>query len=169
MTSSTSLSDEQISLVRAWAEDGDVLADIQRKLNEEMEIKVTYLETRFLLEDLKIELKPEPVPEPEEVIDEEEIPGGSDEPGNDGAGQEEAGEATIPEDDAASVTIDKIQRPGALVSGRVTFAGGHSAAWWLDQMGQLGMDPEGEAFEPNEAQLISFQKELQAAIQQSGL
>jgi len=165
MFSAKSLSDDQISTIKAWAESGDVLADIQKKLNDDMEVKVTYLETRFLLEDLKIELLPEPVPEPEA----EEEP--------EGASSEADGEAIpgdpesdkIPAEDEAAVTIDKLLRPGALVSGKVTFAGGNSAAWWLDQMGQLGMDPVGEEFKPNEAQMMSFQKELQAAIQQSGL
>lgn len=160
MFSSNSLTEDQISKIKAWAEEGDALADIQRKMNAEMEIKVTYLETRFMLEDLKIELKPEPEPEKNEdeedetegeiLLDDTEATGG-------------------PEGDDASVAIDKVQRPGALVSGKVTFAGGASASWWLDQMGQLGMDPDTEGFKPNEAQMMSFQKELQAAIQQSGI
>lgn len=158
MFSSNQLSEDQISSIKTWAEDGDSLADIQRRLNDEFGIKVTYLETRFLLEDLKIELKSEPVPEPEEdaepegeiLLDDTEASAG-------------------PEGDEALVTVDQVQRPGALVSGKVTFAGGKSASWYLDQMGRLGMDPESEEFEPNEAQMMSFQKELQAAIQKSGL
>ncbi len=162
MFSAKSLSEDQISTIAAWADDGDTLADIQRKMNEDLEIKVTYLETRFLLEDLKIELKSEPAPEPEESDDESaEDPDG--EVILDGSETAEA-----PGGDDAAVTIDKVQRPGALVSGKVTFAGG-SASWWLDQMGRLGMDPDDEGFEPSEAQMMSFQKELQAAIQKSGL
>ena len=162
MFSAKSLSDDRIATIAAWAEDGDTLADIQRKMNDEMEIKVTYLETRFLLEDLKIELKPEPVPEPEESGDET-----AGEPEEEGL-RDDGGPAEAPGGDDATVTIDKVQRPGALVSGKATFAGG-SVSWWLDQMGRLGMDPDTEGFEPNEAQMMSFQKELQATIQKSGL
>ena len=165
MFSAKSLSDDQISTIKAWAESGDVLADIQRKMNDDMEIKVTYLETRFMLEDLKIELLPEPEPEPEEEDSTEEASPEAE----DGEAADDPADEKIPTEDEAVVSIDKIQKPGALISGKVTFAGGLTTPWWLDQMGQLGMEPFDEDFKPSEAQLMSFQKELQAAIQKSGL
>ncbi|MEX2580553.1 MAG: hypothetical protein WD342_15955 [Verrucomicrobiales bacterium] len=178
MITAKSLSDDQIAAIKTWAEEGDALADIQRKMNSEMELKATYLETRFLLEDLGIELKPDPVPEPEEVESEPEIDQDEAEAvqadaaqGDPSRGDPSRGDPSRGEGagHAATVTIDKIQRPGALVSGKVTFAGGKSSAWWLDQMGRLGMEPEEEGFQPTEDQMLAFQKELQVAIQQSGL
>ena len=49
-----------------------------------------------------------------------------------------------------------------------TFAGGEEAEWWLDQMGQLSMNPKSEGFRPNQEQMMSFQKELQKAVQDKG-
>ena len=157
MSTAKSLSDEQIATIQAWAEDGDSLSDIQKKLASELEVKVTYLETRFLLEDLKIELKPEPVPEPESEEEEE--------PESEAPAEEELPEGA----GGVSVTIDKVVRPGAIVSGKANFAGGNSASWWLDQMGRLGMDADDPDYKPSEQELMSFQKELQSAIQSSGL
>lgn len=161
MNIAKSLTEEQIETIRSWAEAGDGLSEIQQKLQSDMEQKITYLETRFLLEDLKIELLPEPEPEPEP--EEEDVAEDSGDSQEDEASEGQVGDAE------ASVRIDKVVRPGALVSGRVQFAGGKSTAWWLDQMGQLGMEPFEDGFKPNEEQLMSFQKGLQAAIQKSGL
>ncbi|MEM6915765.1 MAG: hypothetical protein AAF491_04280 [Verrucomicrobiota bacterium] len=162
MSTAKSLTDDQIATIRNWADQGEELSDIQKKLADEMEVRITYLETRFLLEDLKIELKPieEPKPEPEEGIAEEAIP----EP------EESHTEEPSPADEEeVSVTIDQVLRPGALISGQAMFAGGKSMAWWLDQMGQLGVDPSDPDFRPSEAQLRTFQIKLQQTIQQSGM
>jgi len=160
MINAKTLSEEQIAAIRAWAEAGDRLPEIQQRLAEELSLKATFLETRFLLEDLGIELLPEPEPEPEEATAEE---------GGDG---EEPPEPTDPgtgelEGDAAAVTIDQVQRPGAMVSGKVRFAGGQTISWWLDQLGRLGIDPP-EGFEPTEGQMISFQKALQSELRRNG-
>ena len=159
MSSPKSLSPEQISQIQAWADDGDGFPEIQKKLRDEFEVRITYLETRFLLEDLKIELKPAPEPEPE-VIPEETGVSDDESTGGDPA---EDGDAT------AKVSIDALLRPGAIISGKVDFGGGHVASWWLDQMGRLGMDPIADGFRPSEAQVLAFQEELRAVVQKSGL
>ena len=69
----------------------------------------------------------------------------------------------------AKVSVDTVLRPGAIISGRVDFGGGKTAAWWLDQMGRLGMDASDPTFRPDEAQMIAFQSELRKVIQKSGL
>ncbi|MEC5128029.1 hypothetical protein VSU19_14785 [Verrucomicrobiales bacterium BCK34] len=169
MINAKSLSDEQISQIQSWADGGDVLSDIQLKLAETFELKATYLETRFLLEDLKIELLPTPEPKKEE----EEVP---EEVAEETTGESEAtpaaDETPAPAptgDESATVTIDKVLRPEALISGRVVFNGGEAAAWWLDQMGRLGFEPDSKDFKPSEAQAMAFQKELQLAVQSSGI
>jgi hypothetical protein len=169
MSIAKSLSDNQISQIQSWADEGDLLSDIQLKLNDTLEIKATYLETRFLLEDLKIELQPTPEPkkEEEEAAPEEVDPEAAPE------GEEAPVENELPApptgDESATVTIDKVLRPQALISGRVVFDGGESAAWWLDQMGQLGFEPDTAGFKPSEGQAMAFQKELQVAVQESGI
>jgi hypothetical protein len=156
MSNPKSLTDEQVSRIREWAEAGDGVPEIQKKLRDELDLRVTYLDTRFLLEDLKIELKPTPEPEPEkkeeEPADEEESEDG------DPAG---AGGVTL--------TVDSVLRPGAIISGKADFGGGQTASWWLDQMGRLGLDASDPTFRPTEEQAIAFQKELRTVIQKSGL
>lgn len=158
MSSAKSLSDEQIAMIQSWADSGDGLSEIQKKLDSEMNVKVTYLELRFLIDDLGVKL-PEIEPEVEDS--------GED------SGEEEAEPLdddveTAASGDDAVVSISALQRPGALISGTVSFAGGETAEWWLDQMGQLGMNPKNEDFRPNEKQMMSFQKELQRVVQEKG-
>ncbi|NLT70069.1 MAG: hypothetical protein GXX91_05175 [Verrucomicrobiaceae bacterium] len=173
MSHPKSLTSEQISQIQTWADEGDGLPEIQKKLRDEFALRITYLETRFLLEDLKIELKPEPVPEPEpeeaEPSPEEAEPAAGDagagDEGADGTGNAdgEAGAASV------TVSVDSVLRPDAIISGKVDFGGGNVTAWWLDQLGRLGMDPVESGFRPSEAQILAFQDELRAVIQKSGL
>ena len=164
MSNPNSLSDEQIATIRSWADNGDQLSDIQKRLGDELEIKVTYLETRFLLEDLGIELQTEPEPEPEP---EEDV--AKDAPKAEAAELEEGTEEEPAGEGGVSVTVDKIQRPNAVISGRVDFGGGKTSAWWIDQMGRLGMDSDDPDFRPSEEQAMAFQQELQKAVQESGM
>ncbi len=163
MSLAKNFTDEQKATVQSWADSGDGLSDIQRKLADEMDVRVTYMELRFLIDDLGVKL-PEPEapaePETKESAD-DDLPEGLDDDTSipDGEG---------PVGDEAQVSISALQRPGALISGTVTFAGGNSAEWWLDQMGQLGMNPKGDDFQPSPEQMMSFQRELQAAVQAKG-
>ena len=165
MSNPKSLSDGQVAQIRAWAESGDGLAEIQKKLREETGLSVTYLETRFLLEDLAIELLPTPAPEPEKAEakpgDGGAAPEGASE--DDGAGSPDA----VPPG-GVKVTLDQVLRPGALLSGKADFGGGKVVSWWLDQMGRLGMDGGDPDFRPTEEQARSFQMELSRLVQQSG-
>ena len=103
MSLAKSLTEEQIATIQSWADGGDGLSEIQSKLGSELDAKVTYLETRFLLEDIGVELKKEPEPEPE--------PEAEEEVGQDVSADSEA----LPESGDASggelsLTIDKLQR-----------------------------------------------------------
>ena len=183
---SSSLTDEQSTAVRQWAEDGADLAVIQQRLDEEFEVRLSFMDTRFLIADMGIELaeeaEPEPEPEPEaepeaaapadetveaEVLDD---PAENSEQAAESAGADEHS----PEDDgdaesaSATVTISEVQQPGVMISGTVTFDGGEKAEWHLDQMGQLGMKPDTEEFRPSPAQMRAFQLELQKAAQEKG-
>ena len=175
MSTAKSLSEDQIATIQQWADAGTELSDIQKLLGSELGVRLTYLETRFLLDDLGIEIAKEPEPEPElepETEPEPEVKETSEPAGEEGPGDPEADFPAGPDlggDATATVTIDTVQRPGAIVSGRVTFDGGEAAAWWLDQMGRLGMDADNTGFKPSESQLMEFQRELQRAIQEKGL
>jgi hypothetical protein len=175
---SSSLTDEQSTAVRKWAEEGADLAAIQKRLDEEFEVRLTFMDTRFLIADLGIELvaeeEPEPEPEAEASSAPEQAP--LEEPTADTPESTEAPaeEVDVAEADAdlgtatATVSISEVQRPGMMISGSVTFDGGEKAEWYLDQMGQLGLDPATPEFRPSPAQMRAFQIELQKAAQQKG-
>lgn len=158
MSLAKEFSEEQKATVQSWADDGAGLSDIQKRLSNEMDIRVTYMELRFLLDDLGVSLKETPTPEPWEEkapSPESELLSGAD--GND-----------VPTGDGVRISISSVQRPGALISGVATFAGGQQVEWWLDQMGQLGMNPKDEDFRPSQEQMMSFQRELQKTVQEKG-
>src|SRR5580693_2945528 len=55
------LTDEQKQRVKSWIEQGAKLGEIQNRLASELSIKLTYMDTRFLVDDLKLVPKdPEP-------------------------------------------------------------------------------------------------------------
>ena len=58
------LEPQQEEKVRAWAAEGASLSDIQTRLADEFGIRISYLDTRFLLIDLKVDLAEKPEKKP---------------------------------------------------------------------------------------------------------
>ncbi len=182
------LTDEQTAAVRSWADDGADLPMIQKRLGDEFEVHLTFMDTRFLIADLGIELKAEEEDEEEEeaaaepAVEEavadaapeaEVYTDQSENPQDEASGADAPAEGEV--DPAAApmekvtVTISELQRPGMMASGNVTFANGQVAEWYLDQMGQLGMNPTDPGFRPSPQQMLAFQQELQRVAQQKGM
>lgn len=147
MISAKQLSEEQIGKIRVWAEEGAQLADIQKKLQEELQLSATYMDTRFLILDLGIDLK---VEVPEEEAPEEEA-----------AAEPEAGEVG----GSFSVTLDEVVRAGAAVSGQITFSDGEKGLWMIDQTGRPGLDTDTPGYRPSEEDLVAFENELRRLLQ----
>jgi len=147
MFSASKLTPEQIASLKQRAAEGASMSDLQRYLKEDHEISLTYMDTRFLILDLGIELieeaKPQPKPEEEKPAP---IPTGT-----------------------VTVTMDALTLPGALVSGKVTFSDGEKAIWMLDQTGRPGLDPDTAGYRPSQEDIIEFQVQLRALIEKSGL
>jgi hypothetical protein len=61
------LSDAQKVAVTRWIQEGRSLADVQRSLREDFEISITYMDVRFLVDDLDIAVVEEE-PEAPEVL-----------------------------------------------------------------------------------------------------
>src|SRR3954464_3722609 len=65
LVSAMVLTDEQKQSVAAWIEEGAKPADVQARLEKEFNLRITYMEVRFLIDDLKVMPKdPPPPPEP---------------------------------------------------------------------------------------------------------
>lgn len=161
------LDDSQKQKVREWIEAGLKLSEIQDKLTKELGLKMTYMEVRFLIDDLGVKLKDKPKEAPANLS-----PPAAQPSQPVAAGQQPAAPG-VPEQPAAgagkvSVTVDQITKPGALVSGKVTFSDGKSAEWYLDQMGRLGLAPKEQGYKPSQDDLMDFQAELQNELARLG-
>ena len=67
-----------------------------------------------------------------------------------------------------SVTVDVVTKPGTMVSGNVTFSDGESAAWYMDQMGRLGVVAKTQGYKPSAADVQTFQDGLEAEFKKLG-
>ena len=76
--------------------------------------------------------------------------------------------ATLPAAPVGSVTVDQLTRPGAIVSGKVTFSDGQQADWYLDQTGRLGVVAKQQGYKPSAADVQQFQAALQSEIARMG-
>jgi hypothetical protein len=148
------LNEQQKKQVSGWIAEGLKLSDIQKRLEKEFALRLTYLETRLLIDELKLVPKDaEPPAQPKELAAQPP------------KGQKEA----APAPGGVSVKVDTVTRPGAVVSGKVTFSDGNTADWYLDQMGRLGLVPGQQGYRPSPADLQSFQEQLQQELQSFGL
>ena len=156
------LTDEQKQKVAAWIADGVKLADIQNRIGEEFGVRLTYMDVRFLADDLKV--MPKDPPEPVKPPAPEPAPGLPPEPAA-LAGPDDVvpgGSGKI------ALTVDTLARAGTIVSGKVTFSDGKSAAWYLDQMGRLGVSPEEQGYRPPAGDVEEFQLQLDRELQKLG-
>ena len=149
---STTVTAEQLEMVRQWASLGVDLNGIQKNLAAECGVHMTYMDVRFLLLDHGIEIataaapveekKPEPAPEPESAP----------QPAADGK---------------LVVTLDELTLPGTLISGKVTFASGTRGGWQIDQLGRFAWNAlEGQ---PTPEELQAFQMELTQILSRGGV
>ena len=125
------LNDEQKALVAQWVKEGCGLSEIQRRMGDQFKLTLTYMDVRFLVIELGLDIqeKKSSTPPPKDLTarpSPAEVPGGEDEFDKAGLEPEPA-----PGTGSVVVDVDRLMRPGALVSG------------W--RQGQLGARPDGPA------------------------
>jgi hypothetical protein len=155
------LTDEQKQKIAAWIEEGEKPAGVQARLEKEFGLRMTYMEVRFLIDDLKVMPK-DPAPpapaEPASAAPTEEAPVSSAPP-----------EAAPPASGGKlSIKVDDLVRPGAMISGKVTFSDGKTSEWYLDQFGRLGMVPSEPGYRPPQADIAEFQIALEKELVKLG-
>ncbi len=146
MFSAKKLSEDQIKAIQSWAAGGAQLPDIQLRMKEDFGFSLTYMDTRFLVLDLGIEIIVEKMEEPAAELKQAPLPTG-----------------------AVSVTMDAIAVPGAIVSGKVVFSDGEAGIWMLDQTGRPALDPDTPGYAPSREDVMEFQKQLRVLIESTGL
>jgi hypothetical protein len=144
------LTEDQKRTVTHWAEQGCGLSEIQKRLAAEMGITMTYMEARFLALDMGLNIRDkEPASDTISPASSADL-AAEDPPGN------------------VTVEVDRITKPGSLVSGTVKFSDGSSAAWFLDQLGRLALDMGKPGHKPGRQDLEDFQRELKKELEKRG-
>lgn len=176
------LTDAQKEQVKAWIHGGLKLSEIQNRLISDFSLRLTYMEVRFLVDELKVmPIDPEP-PVPPVVVP---APAAKEK----GAAASPSGAADAPdlEDEDApaegnplpepgpapgtgkvSLSVDTLAVPGAMVSGKVTFSDGQQAQWYIDEMGRLGLAAKQKGYRPAPADVQAFQMALQKELSRMG-
>jgi hypothetical protein len=158
------LDENQRQAVATWIAGGAKLSEIQNRLAAEFGVKLTYMEARFLVDDLKLTPKD---PEPPKVVAPpvtakplaaKPVP----------AGEIPAADEVLPPVSKVSVSVDQITKPGAIISGKVNLSDGQVADWYLDQTGRIGFMPKQPGYKPSAADVQEFQLALQQEVAKLG-
>ena len=148
------LSDEQKAVVSQWVSEGESIAKIQNLLKEHFDLGLTYMDVRFLVDDLGVLYKD------------------SNEIAEDIEDKEAATDAATEENNETGsviVDVDAVIRPGSLVSGNVRFSDGVALGWQLTSTGQLGLIPgDDPEYRPSNEDLQDFQTQLQEVLKEKG-
>jgi len=156
------LNDDQKKRIVDWIDQGLGLADIQRQLQEEMGFAMTYMDVRFLVLDLGLEVKDKEMPTTAVAQD------AATQTDDDYQPDDAAFPETRTIGSSVSVEVDRVMKPGSIVSGTVVFSDGVKASWALDQFGRLALDADQPGYTPGKEDVAAFQKELRAALEKRG-
>lgn len=177
---SMELSEEQKKTVAAWIAEGLKLSEIQERMGELWGMRITYMEARFLVDDLKLMPKdPEP---PAQAAADLKSPSGAQVDAHGAVGPVEGGhpgdldsEGDVAGQDqpksagGVTVKVDTITRPGAMVSGSAGFSDGQSIQWHIDQFGRMGMVPPSPGYRPPAEDIPKFQMLLDQELSRMGM
>ena len=151
------LTPEQISKVSSWVAEGATLSQIQERLSSQLDVSMTYMDVRFLVDDLNLALIEKEDPKKPEEAAAEAAPAEAAAPAETAQG---AGVVTV--------EVDTIAQPHAMVSGHVTFSDGEKADWYIDHQGRPGMAARTPGYRPTPQDITDFQAKLDAALRQAG-
>lgn len=161
----TQPNDEQKREVARWVAEGMGLSDIQKKINVDFSVVMTYMDVRFLVDDLDLTLVDE-----EEAVSNED---GTNEDGTDADGVPNPAPEDSPQESKAGagvqVELDTVNPPGSMASGSVVFSDGERKTWTVDQFGRLALSGGAEDYKPSEGDIAEFQKELDSALRGKGI
>ncbi len=157
------LNESQKQAVAGWVALGSGISEVQKRLNTEFGLNLTYMDVRFLLIELDVTPKDKPTPPAAATA--------SAPPANAAGSSDAGGSDAFPATTAnggVRVSFDKVVQAGAIVSGAVTFSDGVSASWMLDQMGRIAINAATPGYRPGESDLQAFQIELRNELQKMG-
>jgi hypothetical protein len=167
------LTQEQKQTVTGWILEGAGLAEVQSKLRDLLGVSLTYMDVRLLVLELGLKVreaaKPPPVPDLSKTkagtrakpVESDDGGAAWDEPEPEPAGPS-GGSSTV------SVSVDRLIKPGSVVSGSVTFSDGVTATWGIDQFGRLMLSAGRPGYKPSHSDVLAFQTQLRKVLEQKG-
>jgi len=166
-----SLSPEQTAAVSSWVAAGDNLSTIQKKLREHFSVALTYMDVRFLVDDLNLHLKDAPKKvDASDVSKAQPAPPPAAPPGAP-ADDHRAQDPATPALGGVILDVDSVTlMPGAIASGKVTFSDGVTGKWIIDHQGRPGFtEISRPGYRPTPEDAKSFMNQLEAELQRRGL
>jgi len=165
------LDEGQRKKVSEWIAEGLKLSDIQNRLASELGLRLTYMDVRLLVDDLKLTPKDvEPAKPADSVLQSAAAakpPGGKAPLNTPPAAPPPAQPCPRP---PASLRERRHPRPaGRLASGKVTFSDGQTAEWYFDQTGRLGLVPPSPGYRPSQEDVQDFQQALDRELSKLGM
>jgi hypothetical protein len=153
------LTDSQKETVSDWITQGKSLAEVQRLLRKEFSVSMTYMDVRFLVDDLNIAPSETQADEAAETAETAETDEKVEEP--------ELVEEGVSH--SVSVEVDAISPPGALMSGNATFSDGATLGWQLMSNGQLGLIPgDTPDYRPSPEDMQDFRVQMDGILHKKG-
>ena len=143
---------------------GTSLSQLHGMVNEKFQTHLTYMEIRIIASELQVDWNandPKAIAAAKEKAKKEEEARAAE---AEAAMAAENGEAPAGEAPGKCVvTVNKVNPPGILASGTVTFSSGSTADWYVDQTGRPGIgNLKGE--QPTQQEAEEFMMELQKVL-----
>lgn len=135
-------SQEQVEKIKEWLDDGYSISKLQDSISSEFQKQLTYMETRFLIDDLNLSIKSE---KPNLAQKEE-------------AKVDELSEGKV------SVAVNDVAIPGTMLNGSVVFSDGEQGTWKLDELGRISLISDTHGYKPSAEDLKEFQKAIQEKL-----
>jgi len=157
------LNDGQKQTVAKWIEQGLKVAEVQKRLEAEFGLRLTFLEVKLLISDLNLVPRDQPDKPPARP----EAPARGAPPQPEKGPQPAKSAPPTAEGQPAkgiAVTVDQLPQAGTIASGSVTFSDGVTAAWYVDELGQLGVMSPQKNYRPSAADFEQFQNALEQAL-----
>ena len=141
---------------------GTGLSQLQTMVNEKFQTHLTYMEIRIIASELQVDWNatdPKAIAAAKEKAKKEEEARLAEEEARLAAENGETAEAP----GKCTVTVNKVNPPGIMASGTVTFSSGSTADWYVDQTGRPGIG-NLKGPQPTHQEAEEFMVELQKVL-----
>lgn len=166
------LTPEQKQSVATWVAAGDNLSAVQKKLHDEFGLSMTYMDVRFLVDDLELTIKDAaPKADVNDVSKAAPAPAAAEDADAADLGDEDLDDLPPAGAGNVRITVDDVTlMPGAMASGTVTFSDGVTGKWVIDNYGRPGFTEVSQpGYRPNPADAQAFMQQLSSALQKKGM